>query len=427
MYVERVRLQRPTAVVVSIVVMAVAGSLLVACGQNGAAPSRSTGPRAKDPSSSIPAADPGYVHTAGTRIVDASGQTVQLTGFNVQGMETTNADGSDIPGECNNAWRPLTSDEVGQIAGYGFRTVRLPVAWGNLEPAPPTVAADGSLIHHWNAAYVDRLRTEVGQLGTAGMSVILDMHQSSWSAAFLTPSTAKRPSCPGSGMPVWLNPDASTETPQQAACGFYAGRTEPGVPGTAWSDFAAAESYLDGLFVDAPTVIGQDVVNEPSCGHGTANLDGFYATVASAVAKANRHLLIILEDRDDPGTFMLTRLPSLPNVVLSVHLHEDYWTAPSSGQQPLPFDAEAALTADLQRAQHWNVPLYVGEFYAFDGTGSQGAMRQPDPNWIGDTESFVSYCRQHNVSWTFWSWTQKLNPELQPELTSQALAALSSG
>ncbi len=402
-----------------------AGGLLVGCGQSTTQPKTSGTERTSQTSTTSAAADPGYFHTSGVQIVDSAGQPVQLTGLDVEGMETTNPQGSDVPGVCNNAWRPLTPSEVDQIAAYGFHTVRLPVAWGNLEPTAPTTVG-GTLVHHWNAPYVDALENEVQLLGAAGLHVILDMHQSTWSAAFSTPATAKRPACPGSGMPIWLNPDATAETSQQAGCAFYAGSTEPGVPGTAWTDFAEAESYLDGLFAGSTAVVGQDVVNEPNCGNGRANLDGFYATVASAIEKANSHLLIIVEDKDDPGTFELNQLPKVANVVLSIHLHEDYWSTAGTDQQTLPYNAEEALAANVQRARAWNVPLYVGEFYAFDGTGSQGSGRQPDPNWIADTKSFVAYAGQQGVSWAFWSWTQKQNPASQPELTPDALAALGS-
>jgi aryl-phospho-beta-D-glucosidase BglC (GH1 family) len=366
----------------------------------------------------------GFLHTSGTRILNTSGHVVQLTGFNVEGMESTNVDGSDVLGRCNDAWRPLSSSEVGQIAAYGFKTVRLPIAWGNIEPTAPTVGSGGILVHHWNTAYLTALQNEVQLFGNAGMRVILDMHQATWGPAFVTPSTSKKPSCPGEGMPTWLNPNAASETSQKASCEFYEGKTEPGVPGTAWSDFSAAESYVDGLFADDAAMVGQDVVNEPSCGNGSADLHGFYDEVAPAIHQANPHILIILEDKENPGSYLLSTLPPVGNIVLSIHLHEDYWSTPSGGQSSLPYSGQAVLVANEARATQWNVPLYVGEFYGFDGAGSQNGLRQPDANYIVDTRSFISYCAQNDISWTYWTWTQKKNPEIQPEITSQMLGAL---
>ena len=101
----------------------------------------------------------GFLHTSGTNIVTATGSTVQLTGMNVQGMESTNVDSSDVPGQCNDAWKPLTPAEVEEIAAYGFKTVRVPIAWGNLEPTVPTIGSGGALVHHWNGAYSPRSAT----------------------------------------------------------------------------------------------------------------------------------------------------------------------------------------------------------------------------------------------------------------------------
>ncbi len=90
------------------------------------------------PTTTAPVTPPGYLSARGTHIVDSSGTVVQLTGYNVTGMESTNPDGTDVPGVCNNGWRPLTSGEVAQIAGYGLT---LGTAAGGLGE-PRTVAAD---------------------------------------------------------------------------------------------------------------------------------------------------------------------------------------------------------------------------------------------------------------------------------------------
>jgi hypothetical protein len=341
-------------------------------------------------------------------------------------MESANAEGSNVPGTCNNAWKPLTQAEVDQIAAFRFNSVRLPIAWGNIEPTAPTAGPGGTLVHHWNAPYIAALQEEVHRLGAAGLMVVLDMHQSAWSPQFTTAPTAKRPGCPGQGMPVWLNPTGTATTSQQASCAFYAGITEPGVPGTAWSDFAAAEAYVDGLFAGDPTVVAQDIVNEPYCGKPTTNLTGFYDQVVPVVHASNPNLLLMLEDKDEPGTYELTALPAVPNLVLSIHLHEDYWTDPTAGQAVLPVDAHTALVTSFSRAQSWGVPLYVGEFYAFDASRTQSAARAPDANWVADTATFLAYCKANAISWSYWSWVQKKHPEEQPAFTPPVRDALTA-
>ncbi len=351
------------------------------------------------------AAPDGPLHTVGTAIEDARGQTVQLTGLNVTGLEGTNPQGSDVPGICNDAWKPITTAEVDQIASYGFATVRMPIAWADVEPRAPRPGSGGSLTHAWNTAYLDVVRADVARFARHHIRVILDMHQSTWSTAFTTPATATRPGCPGSGMPEWLNPDAAGETFNQARCAFLADRTEPEVPGTDWGDFEAAwREVAEHVAAANSNVVGFDVLNEPTCEH--VGLNGFFGALAPALHADDPHALVILEDKQDPGTYELTRLPKVPNLVLSIHLHEDYWTQPSPGQAALPYSASSVLAANVARARDLDVPLYVGEFYAFDANGVQ-PTHQRDANYVGDIKDFTTYAAQHDVSWTFWAWIQQ--------------------
>jgi hypothetical protein len=135
----------------------------------------------------------------------------------------------------------------------------------------------------------------------------------------------------------------------------------------------------------------------------------------------------MLEDRETPGSFRLKQLPPVPKVVLSVHLHEDYWLNPSAGQNQLPYSGQAAMAADVQRAAQWNVPLYVGEFYAFDATSNQSGGKQPDQNWMSDTAAFLKYAKDNDIGWAYWAWIQKSNPTVQPWATPEVQAALQNG
>jgi Cellulase (glycosyl hydrolase family 5) len=393
--------------------------------------SNSTAPPTTSPSqspSSQPAAYSGWLHTSGTSIVDASGTAVQLTGLNVSGMESSNPDGSNVPGTCNSGWKAITSSQADQIAGYGFHTVRLPIAWANLEPTAPQVGSDGTLTHQWNTAYVAALDNEISLLAARQIGVILDMHQSTWSYTFTTTSSNHRPGCPGSGMPGWLNPNAANETFNRARCSFLENKTEAGVPGSAWGDFEAAWSYLASHYADNAAVIGLDTINEPNCEN--LNLNQFYDAVTPAMHAADPRALVIVEDRDDPSMYQVTQLPPVPDVVLSIHLHEDYWSGPGNGQPTLPYSASQALAANVQRSTGWNVPLYIGEFYAFDGAGVQEAGKnQPDSNYVADTASFLNYARQHSVSWTYWAWiagSHRRSTTAQPWLPQPVVKAISS-
>ncbi len=387
----------------------------------------STTPVTTSPGGTAPAtAFSGWLHTSGTTVVDSTGQAVHLTGLNVTGMESSNPQGTNVPGTCNNGWKELTRAEVDTIAGYGFTTVRLPIAWANLEPTAPTVAPNGSLVHTWNGAYVAALDSEMQLFAAHQIHVILDMHQATWSYQFQTTGTNARPGCPGSGMPGWINPSAINETANHARCSFLADRTEPGVPGTDWTDFEAAWSFLGAHFANVPTVVGLDLLNEPSC--QTVGLDAFYGAVAPAVHASDPNALIVLEDKEQPGTYQLTQMPAVANAVLSIHLHEDYWSTPSSGQTAQPYSASAVMAANVARSSRWNVPLYVGEFYAFDAASVQEkGKNQRDANFVADTASFLQYSRAHGIGWTYWAWIAQKNYANQVSLPPAVKAALTQG
>jgi hypothetical protein len=374
-----------------------------------------------------PTSTASYLHTEGTRIIDSEGHTVQLTGYNVVGMDSNNPEGTARPGICHDGYKPVGPRAADILAGYGLHTVRVAVAWGNVEPRAPTVTGGGGIVHHWNAPYLQALAYEIGLLGAHHISVILDMQESYWSPAFTSPASSKVPGCPGSGMPVWLNPLAQQETYQTAACKFYSGVTEPGVPGTAWSDFAAAESYLDHQYLGDPTVIGQDLVNEPFCYSPSADLEKFYSYVAPIVHRSNPHLLLVLEDRDGPGTFAVTSLPRVPGIVLSVHLKESNWNDPSQQQPGQEYSGLQAVTADLRRSETLGVPLYVGEFYAFDGVHSQANSIKQDTAWQQDTAAFLQFAAVHHVSWTYWAFLQKAHPRRQPYISPALIRILQNG
>jgi aryl-phospho-beta-D-glucosidase BglC (GH1 family) len=118
------------------------------------------------------AASDGPLHTVGTTIEDTSGHPVQLTGLNVTGLEGTNPQGSDVPGVCHDAWKVITGAEVNQIASYGFATVRLPIAWADVEPTAPRPGAGGALTHTWNTAYLDAVRADVAHFARHHIRVI---------------------------------------------------------------------------------------------------------------------------------------------------------------------------------------------------------------------------------------------------------------
>jgi hypothetical protein len=90
----------------------------------------------------------------------------------------------------------------------------------------------------------------------------------------------------------------------------------------------------------------------------------------------------------------------------------------------LPYPGQVVLADNYQRAARWGVPLYVGEFYAFDITGNQNGARTADAGWAADTAAFLAYCTSHDISWSYWSWIHQVDWTSQPSLPPAVLEAL---
>jgi Cellulase (glycosyl hydrolase family 5) len=345
-------------------------------------------------SPAAPAID-GWLHTDGPRIEDASGTTVRLLGLGVPGMDSSNDQGSPERDACGRWWRTPPAGVYANTAAWGFNSVRLALAWANLEPQPPTPGPAGTVVHHWNWAYLAALDAVVRGFGERGIAVVLDMHQYGWSSAFKGVPSARGVRCEGYGMPAWLYPGAGNGAGDvnRARCDFMADRAEPGVPEPVWGGFAAAWGFLAGRYAGDPTVVAGDLLNEPyyqvrSCRE--ADMEGLYERVAAVVRAVNPHLLLILEDtayRAD-GRFGLGSFPPIPNAVYSFHLYRPTWEA-----------GRTVVGAFLSRAFEWNVPVYLGEFNAFNAARDEGG-----PSWAADTLALLDTASAAGMSWAFWAY-----------------------
>jgi cellulase (glycosyl hydrolase family 5) len=159
----------------------------------------------------------GPLHTRGTQILGPGGESIRFTGINLQGMQISNDSGTAQPDACGRAWRTPPQDAAMNIRAWGFNSVRLPFAWANLEPVPPTLESDGTLTHHWSEEYLTALDTVIASLTAEHLVVILDPAQFRWSSAFKESGPyGSKVACEGYGMPAWLNPDAPNETINRA-------------------------------------------------------------------------------------------------------------------------------------------------------------------------------------------------------------------
>jgi hypothetical protein len=226
-------------------------------------------------------------HPSGTvpYIADDQGRMVLLHGITPQGLidfySTTDPSRSDpsplypidpsaYDGRCPDNSRfihstPLCQGDVTAMASLGFNLMRLPLSWSLLEPARGKVSQ----------TYIDRIAQVVGWAKSAGLYVIIDMHQNAFSRYVGRPSS---PPLPGgqkpdlnynTGAPAWatLTDGFPSET--------YLGQREinPAVleaNSNFWYDrsgiqdeYIASIAALAMRFKDDSTVVGYSAFNEP--------------------------------------------------------------------------------------------------------------------------------------------------------------------
>ncbi|HXX72904.1 MAG TPA: cellulase family glycosylhydrolase [Candidatus Acidoferrales bacterium] len=351
----------------------------------------------------------GWLHTdpGSMNIYDSNGNAIRLQGVNVDGLDFGTGSSWRTPDSCGKGWSiPLTS--FVNVASWGFNFVRIPISWENLEPTAPTLAANGTWIHHWNTPYLNELDSVVSQFGNAHIAVIFDFAQVDVSSAFRqAPEKVQGGECEGWGNPIWLYPSITSPSTGQelatAMCNFFNDRSVvSNLAPQPIEAMAAAEGMLALRYVNVATVIGIDMFNEPwfdaTCGSVSSEgalLTSFYTKMGKAIAQNSPHLLLVFEDTT-PGLMhdapIISLLPSIPNAVYEFHIYTSTWAT-----------AQPYVQAFLNNAKNWEVPVWLGEFDAFEA-GCSGVNCQLDTNWQADTQSLLTFCNSEDINWSYFSY-----------------------
>jgi endoglucanase len=314
-----------------------------------------------------------YLHTHGTRLENAAGRAVRLTGINWFGLETC----AFAPhGLWSRNWRAM----VVQIQHLGFNTIRLPFSSQLLEPQSRPNGIDYTLNPDLKGLsglqIMDKIVAEARVLG---LKVILDRHR----------------------------PDCSAQSPL-----WYTARYSEARWIADWVRLAHRYAGND-------AVIGADLDNEP---HGPATWgDANQATdwrlaaerAGNAILRVNPHWLIFVQGVEHLGTSdwywqggNLANARRYPVRLIVPHrlVYEahDYgpevwaqsWFRAANFPQNLPhlWDTHWGYLQEQGRA-----PVLVGEF------GGKEVDRGKEGVWI---HTLMAYIRAHGLSYTFWC----LNP-----------------
>lgn len=333
---------------------------------------------------------------SGRTVINERGTRIRLMGVNYNELSSD----YQTLDKCTN--HPNLRLDTSAVKNWGFNSVRLTIRWSSLEPEKPTWE-NGVLVHHWDMNYLKLVDDQITDITSKNLGVILDMHQYLWSSRFKNINSEDGNDCAnggGDGFPQWLYENSTITDFQQARCQFFEGRTPDGSLIDPQTGFIEAWKLVANRYAKNPKVIAADIINEPwsavdKCTPADLHLNSFFQKVGSAIRDVNPEIILIFEDSQDfgDGNFALTGPLFFSNTMYSFHLYTRKW-------QP---DGEDRLKRFLKRANEWNVPLFVGEFNAFDyGNDANASL-----TWKRDLEKLLTFFKEKDIHWAYWAYSGK--------------------
>ncbi len=343
-----------------------------------------------------------WLHTNGTAIVDEQNQPIFLHGVNVSGMEYGAGQkwrNGHSPDKRYGGYDPPKAEQLNSIATIGFNSVRLPIAWANIEPVPPDIAANGQGFHHYNEAYLQDVDWIIQNLARHNIRVILSMHQFAWSPACQV--TRKGKTNHGCGMPVWL--------PTNKAPDVLIARRQFMQDRNVQEGLVAVWQFVANRYRQYDNVVGADMLNEPGVNPSFVNqtqdpnpyaptpLDDLYRRIGQAIRKVNPNILLIYEGG---GTAPVREPLPFNGVVNSFHLYP-------RGNSWEPEGLKDSL-AHLRKSKELNIPLWVGEFQSLGNKEEANSGISGD--WQAQTTQLLKFCKENNIGWAYWAYEKTGRP-----------------
>lgn len=303
-------------------------------------------------------AQPRFVHTSGTQLVDGGGKPLMLRGINLgnwfepEGYMFHLDDGPQSPREIEELTRELigpeksaefwkqwrdsyiTQADIDRIHQMGFNSVRVPIHWKFFDSDD----AEGFRL-------MDRL---VSWARKDGVYIIIDLH--------CAPGGQTGTNIDDSWGYPWLYSDAQAQAHTIAV----------------WRRIARH-------YADEPTVLGYDLLNEPiphfpQLQRYNKDLEPLYRRIAGAIRQVDTHHVLILGGAQWDSNFKVFGPPFDKNVMYTFH---KYWTAPDA----------SVIREYLDFRDKYHVPIWLGE------------SGENTDQWIA---AFVKTLEANKVGWCFW-------------------------
>lgn len=338
--------------------------------------------------SDAPATSP--LASDGTHLRDAQGRIALLRGVNarVDGVfDASFADGrtplEPIP--------PLETSDCARMRSLGLDFLRLPINWSAIEPV------QGS----YDDAYLDRVDAAVQCAASAGIVVMIDLHQDAYSKEIGE-----------DGAPLWAIQPAPTMLLEGPLVDLGERRTSPQVtaafntffdradPAGVRAAFLAVLDHVAARWADDPAVIGFEIYNEPPVGDSLVT--PFSIEAAARIRTAAPAKLVMFEPSATRNLFdfapkSMTPFPTR-DAVYAPHVYTFVFDADPARLMALtPADLEPSVEGARAEATAWHTPLMIGEY----GIGPT----QPNANlWMGVQAQLHD---RYLASDAFWVWKEE--------------------
>lgn len=166
-------------------------------------------------------------------------------------------------------------------------------------------------------------------------------------------------------------------------------------------------------FANAPRSVAFELLNEPHAKLDAANWNALFAELLGIVRQTNPTRIVIVGPtswnsfKELPGL----KLPSDPNLLVTFHYYDPFqfthqgagWAGDVKNLHGITWGTpkdRAAIKADFDQVAAWskanNRPILLGEFGAYDKSGTPIAMRA---DW---TRTVRSEAERHGFGWAYW-------------------------
>jgi len=301
-----------------------------------------------------------------------------------------------------------------RLKGYGFSIVRLIMTWEGIEPSRGT----------YDIAYLDQVTRVVDAAGSAGIPVILDMHQDLFCRIFGGDGSPEWAAVTDAEMPVvpqpWPFPPSPNSSPPYSWFNYYFSPAVMATFDNFWTNPDLLEHFINAFvevakrFRDHPAVIGYELFNEPFPGSLPFNdpdfeekrLQPFFEKVIPKIRSIDPDSLIFFESSvatNMSGKTFMKKMP-FPNIVFAPH----YYEMPGEGSSR---DKAVSHFSSLEkhcRQELGNIPWILGEF----GLGVWGPSNPGTPDEIRPQLEILD---ELFVGWTYWNYNAPGMPDWNAE------------